>query len=499
MDGSTIRASVSELVDTLELAEEPGVAVAVALAGETVSRASAGLRHPDGNVAITDTTPFRIGSTTKQFAAAAALLLERDGLLDLDASIREHVPELPKLLCEVRLRHVLSCTSGIHDELDMWLLSEGLAFMSQEDGFARAFARDTVNFPAGSRFCYNNTGFALASLAMQRVTGMRFDEVLQEHILEPAGLQQTRLVACDDDLPADCARTTLPSDTGFTVARFPAEITGEGGLVSTPGDLLRWNRWLRDIDDGRIFERMSTPTALEGGGTSAYGLALISDDLRGVERIHHPGGVIGGSAQLVHYPGGDCTIAVTSNNGTLAAPDLADRIAEKLGILPPAPAIAKSGPTGHFYDIGSGRGFSLEPGELDLHVQRLPLYDQGDGTVAAYSAGMGRLIFETDGKDTVLHEYGQTRRLDRLLLEPEIRPRGSRYCYRDTTLSFEGEQLLIEGGNNSVVYNLHEMGGGTFAAIPTLPIPLFATVKVDEATLRVSTLRNWNMRCERQE
>lgn len=498
MDGCLIRDAVDELTGNLETAGRPGVSIAVEQAGETVALASVGLCHPDRRGAISKDTTFRIGSTTKQFTAAAALLLEREGHLDLDASIRDHIPELPKLLSQVRLRHMLSCTSGIHDELDMWLFSQGLVHMSQEEGFAQALARDSINFPAGSRFCYNNTGFALASLIIERTTGMRFDEVLRELIFEPAGLRATSLVARDDYLPAACARTTLPSGTAFTLAHFPAEITGEGGLISTPADLLRWSRWLKGFDKGRLLARMSSPTPLEDGGISAYGLALIKERFRGVARIHHPGGVIGGSAQLVSYPGADCTIAVTSNNGAIAAPDVADRLAELLGILPPAPPPSMKGPIGHFFESASGRSFSLNPGELDLHVQRLPLHERNDGTVAADSAGMGRLAFGSDGEQTFLQECGQTRRLDQLPVDETVAPQGSHYGYRDIDFSFGGEQMLVEGGKGSVRYELRALGGRTFAATPTVPIPLFATVKNEGDILRVSTLRNWNMCCERQ-
>ncbi|RDC60867.1 hypothetical protein HME9302_02083 [Alteripontixanthobacter maritimus] len=496
MDKDLVRSAVDSFVGSLNLAGKPGVSMALAQGGKVITKACGGMLHPEHGGAITDQTPFRIGSTSKQFTAAAALLLERDGLLDLDASIRDQIPELPKLLSKVRLRHMLSCTSGMHDELDMWLFANGLSFMPQREGFAQAFARDTFNFPAGSHFCYNNTGFALASLAMERATGLGFDDILREYLFGPAGLRATSLVARDDDLPAHCARTALPSPTGFTLARFPAEITGEGGLISTPSDLLRWNRWLQNIDQRQIYARMSSATPLKGGGSSAYGLGLIKASFRGVTRVHHPGGVIGGSAQLVSYPDADCTIAVASNNGAIAAPDLADRLAEQLGILPPAPLPAESGPTGQFYDDAMGRGFSLNPGELDLHVQRLPLYKQGDATVAADSAGMGRLAFECDGQEVWLHEHGQTRRLDPIAGDAAMELPASPFCYRNTRLSFEGRQLLVEGGSGSVRYDLRPMGQDTYAAVPTLPVPLLATVKAESEGLRVSTLRNWNMRCD---
>ncbi|APE27412.1 serine hydrolase domain-containing protein [Aurantiacibacter gangjinensis] len=496
MKPQDVERTLAEFLTSLGVADAPGLSVAIAYGEEQPICGQTGRLGPSDSRPITEDTPFRIGSTTKQFTAAAALLLAQKGRLDPDASICDGLGETSQVLGEVRLRDCLTCTSGIRDELDIWLFSRGPSFMSGAEGVRRALARRSINFRPGTRFCYNNTGFALASLVIERTGPGSFETVLREKLLEPAGLADTALFANDAHLPDRCARTSLPDGDGHALASFPTEITGEGGLIATPKDLVRWNRWLRAVEDGAIFERMTAPTSLDRGGASAYGFALIREFSRGVERIHHPGGVIGGSAQLVFYPKAGCTIAVASNNGTLSAPDIADRLAERLCILPPAPPPAHTGPVGDFIEPTSGRGFSLRAGALDLHVHTLPLVERSDGSVAAESAGLGQIAFGKRGGKTFLQEHGQVRLLDKISCGPVDADASGAFVRGDVRIDIEAKEMRISAPEGETYYALTSIGADSWAAVPRSAIPLYATVQRTERGVSVSTLRNWNLAFE---
>ena len=172
----------------------PGCAVGVAVGGKTVVAKAYGIADLEHDVRNTPDTIFEAGSVSKQFTAAAVLLLARDGKLALDDPVRKYIPELPDYGQPLTIRHMLTHTSGLRD----WGSVAGIGGWPRTSRvYTHAHVLEIVsrqralNFTPGERYSYSNTGYNLAAILVSRVSGMSFAEFTRQRIFEPAGMTKT--------------------------------------------------------------------------------------------------------------------------------------------------------------------------------------------------------------------------------------------------------------------------------------------------------------------
>ena len=180
--------------------DRPGAAVGVRWNGEVVHRAGYGTAHLDHAVPITPETVFDIASISKQFGAMAALLLESEGNLDLDADVRGYVPELPDFGAVITARHLIHHTSGIRDWPHTMALG-GIGFtdvISFEKILRMLYHQQAINFPPGSEYAYSNTAYNLLARVIEVQSGMTFREYTESRIFAPLGMTRTHF--SDDSL-----------------------------------------------------------------------------------------------------------------------------------------------------------------------------------------------------------------------------------------------------------------------------------------------------------
>jgi CubicO group peptidase (beta-lactamase class C family) len=173
----------------------PGVAVAVERNGEVIYNRAFGLANLEYEVPNSTETIFEAGSVSKQFTAAAILLLAKEGQLSLEDDIRKYVPELPDYDRTITLNHLLTHTSGLKD----WGAVYGLTgwprntrVYTQELGFDIVFRQQSLNFRPGTQYSYSNSNYVMLVLITERVSGMSFAEFCNERLFKPLGLENTR-------------------------------------------------------------------------------------------------------------------------------------------------------------------------------------------------------------------------------------------------------------------------------------------------------------------
>ena len=173
----------------------PGVAVAIARDGQTIYSKAYGLAEMEHLVPNTTETIFEAGSVSKQFTAAAILLLIQDGKMSVNDDVRKYVPELPQYDAPITIRHLLSHTSGLKD----WGALYGLTgwprttrVYTQELSWDIVFRQKSLNFTPGSQYSYSNSNYVLLVLITERVSGKRFAEFTRERLFEPLGMKDTR-------------------------------------------------------------------------------------------------------------------------------------------------------------------------------------------------------------------------------------------------------------------------------------------------------------------
>lgn len=309
----------------------PGAALLVLHDGKPVIRRAVGLADVDAGIPVTPSTNFRLASVSKQFTAAAVLLLAEDGRLRLDDPVRRWLPQLPANANGVTLHHLLSHTSGLHDYEDLMapdfkgqvhdadvpcLLASGRPCGADGRNIEPAPGLGPPYFPAGTAYRYSNTAYALLSLVVEQASGLRYPEFLRQRIFAPLGMDAT--VAFVDGVSTVSQRAfghSLDSKRwSRTDQSTTSAVLGDGGIYSSIDDLAKWDAALRD---DRLLSARSRGLAFSPQTTTATGEADV--DAYGYGwRLHngmhwHSGETIGFRNVILRWPAQRLTVILLSN------------------------------------------------------------------------------------------------------------------------------------------------------------------------------------------
>ena len=311
----------------------PGCAVGVAVAGKPVLLKAYGMADLEHDVRNTPDTIFEAGSVAKQFTALAVQLLAGDGKLSLDDPVRKYIPELPDYKAPLTIRHMLTHTSGLRD----WGSVAGIAGAPRTTReYTHAHVLDIVsrqkalNFQPGDHYSYSNTGFNLAAIIVARVSGMSFAEFSKQRIFVPLGMTKTSWR--DDHTRIVKGRAIAYQEEGgeFHIEMPFENVHGNGGLLTTVGDLLTWNENFVNpkVGSAKLLGEMSTVGKFNDGKPQAYGLGLMVGGYRGVKNVSHSGSTAGYRAHLNRFPEAHTSVAVLCNGSSGDATRSANRVSE---------------------------------------------------------------------------------------------------------------------------------------------------------------------------
>lgn len=460
----------------------PGCVAGISIAGRVIYRKAFGLASVQHGVANTPQTRMRIGSTSKHFTCLAALLLAEEGKLDIDAPVSTALPtlELPELEGMPTLRQFMSHTSGWRCTLDVGTIANGMALVPK-GWMPRAVARQQgVNFAPGWGQMYCNSGYHLLSLAIDGAAGMTMEEFLRDRVFLPLEMRDTSGVPSDITIVPGMAALHVPDPAGgWRRGMFATEeIRGEGNLVSTVDDMLRWLAHLRGakrVGSEAIWQQMLTPAVLANGLRSVYGLGLYRHGYRGLEVIHHAGAVMGGNSQMLTVPSHELDIVLMANGLPLSMQDIARKIVDILleDHLGPeekkAPLERFRHLVGTKYHGRSGMtiGFGELPDQLGLCFMDNPpmplLRDEGEQLRTGFEdAALGPLVLNTaglaanaEGQPPEFFELSDAGNLERLVRLPAVPPSTptagaalvghwfSNDLGASAEIAFEGEDLIL--------------------------------------------------------
>jgi CubicO group peptidase (beta-lactamase class C family) len=354
----------------------PGCAVAVDRNGRTVLARAYGMADLEHDVANTPATIMEAGSVSKQFTATAIILLALDGKLSLDDDVRKHVPELPDYGEPITIRHMLNHISGLRD----WGSVAGIAGWPRttrvhtHDHVVDILSRQRgVNFPPGQEYSYSNSGYNLMAVIVDRVSGMSFADFSKQRIFEPLGMHDTQWRDDHTRIVKNRAVAYSGGRGGVSIDMPFENVHGNGGLLTTVGDLLIWNRHLEtgSVFGPRYHELMHTRGVLRDGEQIGYASGLMIGTYAGVPEVSHTGSTAGYRAFLARYPEQQLSIALLCNVGSANPGGLGHDVADLY--LPPQPAVAQGGGRGGRGGGGGGGGgrggrggeaFTLTPAQL---------------------------------------------------------------------------------------------------------------------------------------
>jgi CubicO group peptidase (beta-lactamase class C family) len=292
----------------------PGAAVGVRHGGQAPYLAGFGLADIEWGLSISPDAVFRLGSITKQFTAAAIMLMVEDGKLGLDDDVQSVLSDYPSQGRRVTIRHLLNHTSGIRNFNSQPDFPERTDLMLAE---VIALFRDLPpDFAPGDRYLYSNSGYVLLGAIIEAVSGMAYRTFLLERFFRPLGMRQTRYLY-DEPIVAKRARGYRVGAKGVENARTMSMTLphAAGALGSTVGDLLTWTRALRggQAVSADSYAAMIAPARLNDGSLSEYGFGLSALTFRDRTAITHAGGINGFSTLMAHFAEDDLTVVVLSN------------------------------------------------------------------------------------------------------------------------------------------------------------------------------------------
>jgi N-acyl-D-amino-acid deacylase len=325
-------------------ADSPGCALGIYSDGQLAYARGYGMAHLEHGVPITPRTLFDIGSTSKQFAAAALVLLEQDGALSLDDDVRRFVPELPAYGRPITLRQLLTHTSGLRDYIGILTLG-GARYddvVTNEDALNAIVRQRALNFAPGDEYLYSNSGYFLISVIVERVTGMSLRDFARARLFDPLGMRHSHFLGGYDDVVIGRAAAYSPRRSGAAVDVAAAGAaawrfdmprwlqTGDGAVFTNVEELLLWDRnfYSPSLGGQEFLTSLHTRGVLTDGDTLGYALGLQLGRYRGERTVAHGGSWGGYRAELLRFPERRTSVAVLCNVSTAAAPALARRVAD---------------------------------------------------------------------------------------------------------------------------------------------------------------------------
>lgn len=294
----------------------PGGLVALASKGKVLHIKPYGMANVELSAPVSDKTVFEIGSISKQFVAAAAMLLVEEGKLELDDSIHKYLAYLPSEWMGVTMKQLLNHTSGIPDYEEIRSYDAYRYRMTPEDVIKIAQSRP-VDFEPGQGWYYSNTGYYLASMVLERIDGQPLGKILEARIFEPLGMSQTRLADPEAIIPHRAAGYWV-NKVNILINRNPTETSstlGAGGLLSNASDLAKWDAALygNDFLSAASKATMWTPVILPNGENTGYALGWSVTPYKEFASQHHSGQVAGFTAFFDRFPEQELAVIIFLN------------------------------------------------------------------------------------------------------------------------------------------------------------------------------------------
>jgi CubicO group peptidase (beta-lactamase class C family) len=276
----------------------PSASVAVVKGGKLVYTQAYGLAHLDPNVKATPEMRYSIGSISKQFTAAAILLLQEQGKLSLDDAVGKYLPGQSLTRGdEVTIREILSHTSGYQDYWPEDYLMTPMMKPESAQQIIDTWAKKPLDFEPGTKWQYSNTNYVIAGLIVEKVSGQKLFDFLGEHIFHPLGMKSA--------WNSDETKLTTPDATPYIryalgpLRLAPKEGRGwmfaAGELAMTAHDLALWDESLiaETVLKPESYKQMFTEVKLKDGSGTHYGLGVEVTEHDGHRSIEHSGEVTG--------------------------------------------------------------------------------------------------------------------------------------------------------------------------------------------------------------
>lgn len=325
--------SLGERIDLFVRAERerqkvPGVAIGVVWKGKVLKAAGYGSANLEHQVPVRPETIFQSGSVGKQFTAVAVMLQVEDAKLSITDPLTKFFPNAPKAWRAITVYHLLTHTSGIPDYAD-----GDLDYRKDYDeaALARVAFGLELEFPAGTRWSYSNTGYMLLGIIVRKVSGSFYGDVLAKRVFKPLDMKTARIISEAEIVPNRAAGYEIEDGTLRNQSWVSPTLntTADGALYVSVLDMIAWDKGVRAkaILKQASWDLIFKPALLKSGKTYPYGLGWFLEQ-RGGQPLHQHGGTWQGfTSQFSRFIGANLSVIVLTNSAAAEPEQFADGIA----------------------------------------------------------------------------------------------------------------------------------------------------------------------------
>ncbi len=323
----------------------PGAAVLVVRNGKPVFRRGYGVTDLRTLHPIDAQTNFRLASFTKQFTAMCIMLLVHDGKLSYDDHLTGIFPEFPVYGKSITVRNLLNHTSGLPDYEDILVKQypntpEDKIPQILDAGVLKLLEQQSAgDFPAGSKWEYSNSGYAVLAMIVEKVSGKPFGEFLHERIFAPLKMNDTlAFEKGKNEVPRRAYGHTREKNVWRQTDQSPTSaVLGDGGIYSSIDDLAKWDRALREhglLSESEMKPALTPvqlaagPAKFPDGSPVSYGFGWFLAPYKGHTRMSHDGETIGFRTTIQRFPDDNLSIIVLANRSDVNPEELALKVAD---------------------------------------------------------------------------------------------------------------------------------------------------------------------------
>jgi CubicO group peptidase (beta-lactamase class C family) len=314
--------------------QTPGMAVAVIYNGRVVYAKGYGVANLELGTPVTPRSVFNLASITKIFTALAILKLAEEGKLSVDDPISKYLDRLPDIWRPITIRQLINNTSGIRSFASL------TGEPCNKDVDPRQYKRgDAINevtcfpleFAPGEKWKYGDTGFYLAGMLIESLSGLKYETYLGRVVLAPLGMHNTRLIDYDEVIPNRVSGYNIRNGKLRNAKQFEFEEFSNGGLMSTLNDMIKFENALlteRVVSKNSINMMMANARLNSGEIVESYGLGIGLTPYKGEARFGHTGGGgYGFSTAFTHFSRHKVTVIVLANVDQEGIGEFANQIA----------------------------------------------------------------------------------------------------------------------------------------------------------------------------
>jgi CubicO group peptidase (beta-lactamase class C family) len=287
--------------------------VMLARSNQIVFMRGYGLANRELDVPNAPNTKFRLASLTKQFTALCILILQDQGKLNVDDPISKFLPDSPSAWSNIKIRHLLTHTSGIPDYTKFPGYISTMMLPSPPEKMMKSLRDKPLDFEPGDRFAYSNSGYILLGYIVEKASGQTYEQFMQQSVFKPLGMNDSGCDRFETILPHRATGYTCPPDgdtwvnSAYIDRTFPQ---GDGTLYSTVEDFFCWYQCWREqkLISAESWKAMSTPAK------EHYGFGIVVAENFDQKELAHDGRDPGFVSAMAWFPSSDIFVAAFANS-----------------------------------------------------------------------------------------------------------------------------------------------------------------------------------------